>query len=285
MNARSQSVNPPRSTKISTRARILLAAALATTLIGTLYVLAGLTTPADYAVDPMTRLQPPSLAYPLGTDLLGRDMLWRTLDGIGLSLTVGMLAASLSVLIACVMAVLASMHRWAERFVLGATELTLGLPHLVLLLMIAYALGGGISAVIFAIAVTHWPRLSRLLAAETQRLMAHDAVMVSRKLGRSQLWIGWYHIAPHLWPHLLVGFVVMFPHAILHEAGLSFLGMGAQPHEPSIGILLAESLNGLSAGFWWLAVFPGLMLVVVAGAFEVLGNQLQRLTSLRHAQS
>ncbi len=267
------------------RARVLAATLATAGLIAALALAAALVEPQDYAVDPATRLRAPGLAYPFGTDLLGRDMLARTFAGMGVSLGVGVLASAASVVVALLLATLSSASRWAERLTLAATELTLGLPHLMLLLLIAYALGGGLPAVVLAIALTHWPRLSRLLSAETQRLMTSDAVIVSRRLGRSPLWIARRHVAPHLAPHLLVGFVVMFPHAILHEAGLSFLGVGAQPHQPSIGILLAESLNGLSAGHWWLAAFPGLALVVAAAAFETLGDQLRRLTSLREAQA
>ena len=88
-------------------------------------------------------------------------------------------------------------------------------------------------------------------------------------------------MAPHLLPQLVAGFVLIFPHAILHEAGLSFIGLGIEPHLPSIGVMLADSLRGLMAGHWWVALFPGLGLVMLALAFEVFGETLRRAADPR----
>ena len=110
--------------------------------------------------------------------------------------------------------------------------------------MVAYAAGGGMTGVILGVALTHWPRLSRVLRHEAQTVAAADYVRVSRALGRSRSWIARHHMAPHLLPQLVAGFVLIFPHAILHEAGLSFIGLGIEPHLPSIGVMLADSRAG-----------------------------------------
>ena len=109
----------------------------------------------------------------------------------------------------------------------------------------------------------------------------HDYVRISRALGRSRGWIARHHMAPHLLPQLVAGFVLIFPHAILHEAGLSFIGLGIEPHLPSIGVMLADSLRGLTAGHWWVALFPGLALVLLALAFETFGEALRRAADPR----
>lgn len=249
----------------------LLAAILAMTLL-----------PLDpLSVDPFARGLPPTITAPFGTDLLGRDVLARTLAALAVSAQVGLAAASISTAIALVLALAATFSQLADRIVGVLTELALGLPHFVLVLMVAYAAGGGMTGVILGVALTHWPRLSRVLRHEAQTVSAADYVRISRALGRSRGWIARHHMAPHLLPHLLAGFVLIFPHAILHEAGLSFIGLGIEPHLPSIGVMLAESLRGLMAGHWWVALFPGLGLVLLALAFEMLGETLRRAADPR----
>ncbi|GGB56033.1 ABC transporter permease [Roseibium aquae] len=227
-------------------------------------------------LNPAARGLGPSLAAPFGTDLLGRDVLARTLTALAVSAQVGLAAAAISTLIAVTLALAATFSRLAERAVGVLTELALGLPHFVLVLMVAYAAGGGMSGVILGVALTHWPRLCRVLRHEAQTVAAADYVRISRALGRSRFWVARYHLAPHLLPQVVVGFVLIFPHAILHEAGLSFIGLGIEPHLPSIGVMLADSLRGLMAGHWWVAVFPGLGLVFLALSFEVFGESLRR---------
>ena len=249
----------------------LLAAILAMTLL-----------PLDpLSVDPFARGLPPTVTAPFGTDLLGRDVLARTLAALAVSAQVGLAAASISTAIALVLALAATFSQLADRIVGVLTELALGLPHFVLVLMVAYAAGGGMTGVILGVALTHWPRLSRVLRHEAQTVSAADYVRISRALGRSRGWIARHHMAPHLLPHLLAGFVLIFPHAILHEAGLSFIGLGIEPHLPSIGVMLAESLRGLMAGHWWVALFPGLGLVLLALAFEMFGETLRRAADPR----
>lgn len=228
------------------------------------------------AVSHLTRNLPPSTSHPLGTDALGRDMAQRTLLALATSVQVGLYAAALSTLLAVLLGLAASAHRGLDRAVGVATEMALGLPHFVLIIMVAYAAGGGFSGVVLGVGLTHWPRLARLLRHEAQSVAASEYVRVSRALGRGPLWIARHHIAPHLLPQVIAGFVLIFPHAILHEAGLSFIGLGLPPHTPSIGVILSESLRAILAGHWWVALFPGLGLMLVALAFERFGEALRR---------
>ncbi|WP_444431101.1 ABC transporter permease [Rhodobacter capsulatus] len=139
----------------------------------------------------------------------------------------------------------------------------------------------GSGGVVFGVGLTHWPRLARVLRHEAQTVAVADFVTVSRALGRSPLWIARHHLAPHLLPQVVAGFVLIFPHAILHEAGLSFIGLGIPPHLPSIGVILSESLRGILAGHWWVALFPGLGLMIVALSFELFGETLRRAADPR----
>lgn len=227
-------------------------------------------------VNHLTRNLSPSLAHPLGTDALGRDMAQRTLLALAASIQIGLFAAALSTALAVVLGLAATANRTLDRLVSVATEMALGLPHFVLLMLIAYAAGGGVNGVILGVGLTHWPRLARLLRHEAQSVATSEFVRVSRALGRKPGWIARHHLAPHLIPQVIAGFVLIFPHAILHEAGLSFLGLGLPPHLPSIGVILSESLRAMMAGQWWLVLYPGLGLMLVALAFERFGEVLRR---------
>lgn len=222
------------------------------------------------------RGQPPSLGHVFGTDLLGRDIAARTLAALANSLWTGFVASALSATLALMLALASAVSRRADTVVSVMTELALGLPHFVLLIIIAYAAGGGAVGVMIAISLTHWPRLSRILRIEAQTLVTAEYVRISRALGRSRYWVARHHLVPHLLPQYLVGIVLIFPHAILHEAGLSFVGLGIEPHLPSVGVMLAESLRAIMAGLWWVALFPGLGLVLIAVAIEVSGERLRR---------
>jgi peptide/nickel transport system permease protein len=227
----------------------------------------------------------PSLTHLFGTDALGRDMLGRTLKGLSLSLWVGLLASIISTAISLILALSALIFgRFADTVVGILVDMCLGLPHLVLLVLICFALGGGTHAVIIAVALTHWPRLTRILRAEVLQVMTSDYIAASRQFGKSWTFIARRHLIPHLVPQLLVGFLLLFPHAILHEAALTFVGFGLEPSKPAIGVLLAESMRYLTAGYWWLGVFPGLALVAVVLAFDGVADGLRTVFSPRAAQ-
>ena len=137
---------------------------------------------------------------------------------------------------------------------------------------------------LLGIAVTHWTGLARLIRGEVLQLRNQQYVAVSRKLGKSGSWILVHHLLPHLLPQFFVGLVLMFPHAILHEAAISFLGYGLPPEQPAIGIILSESMKYLSAGMWWLAVFPGALLVGIVLLVDRLGDNLRMIIDPYSAQ-
>lgn len=231
------------------------------------------------------RILPPSLAHPFGTDAMGRDMLARTVKGLSLSLWIGLIASAASTAISLTLALAAvTFGRIADAVVGVFVDVCLGLPHLVLLVLICFALGGGSRAVIIAVALTHWPRLTRILRAEILQILASDYIAASRGFGKSWAYIALRHLVPHVIPQLLVGFLLLFPHAILHEAGLTFLGFGLEPSTPAVGVLLAESMRYLTAGDWWLGLFPGLALVVVVLSFDALADGVRALSSPRATQ-
>ncbi len=240
--------------------------------------------PEKISIHLMEKNQAPSLRHLFGTDWLGRDMLLRTLKGLTLSFGVGILAAFSSTFIALLLSVLSSWSKVADNIVTWLIDLFLSVPHLVTLILISFAVGGGFKGVVIGLALTHWPALTRLLRAEVMQVKTAEYVAVSKKLGKSKIWIATHHFLPHLIPQLLIGFILLFPHAILHEAAITFLGFGLSSESPAIGIILSESMQYLSIGLWWLAFFPGLTLLFMVGIFDALGRNVRRLIDPFHGQ-
>lgn len=237
------------------------------------------------ATDFLHRKLAPSLEFPFGTDWLGRDMLVRTVKGLCRSLGIGLMAATVSSVVAMVLGVMsATLGRKTDRVIATLIDIVLATPHIVLLILVSFACGGGATGVIIAVAVSHWPRLARVIRSEVLQLKNAEFIQISRKMGRSPWWIATRHILPHIVPQFSIGLILLFPHAILHAAALTFLGFGLSPHNPSIGILLAESMRHLSTGYWWLAILPGLSLVVTVKVFDVIGNNLRMVSDPRTRQ-
>jgi peptide/nickel transport system permease protein len=137
---------------------------------------------------------------------------------------------------------------------------------------------------LIGIVVTHWVSLARVIRGEVLQIRSQQYVMVSRRFGRSPLWIARKHILPHVAPQFFVGLILLFPHAIMHEAGLTFLGFGLPPEQPAIGIILSESMRYISSGAVWLAFFPGVSLVALVLLIGKLGNTARCLFEPREAQ-
>ena len=229
--------------------------------------------PTDFAI----KMQAPSLSHPFGTDWMGRDMFIRTIKGLSLSIVIGIGASVISSIIATLLAFLASVNKWFDAFVSWLIDLFASIPHILLIMMISIALGKGAFGVIMAVAFSHWVNLTRVLRAEVLQINTSEYVALSNKLGRSKLWIAKEHILPLVLSQIFVGTLLVFPHAIMHEASVTFLGFGLSPHEPAIGIILSESMSYLAMGAWWLAFFPGLALLIVVLLFDIIGDNLKRL--------
>lgn len=227
----------------------------------------------------------PSLAHPFGTDWMGRDMLLRTLAGLSTSVLVGLLAATVSSVIALVLGCAAALGgKRVDAVISWLIDLMMGIPHIVLLVLISYAIGKGFWGVTIGVAVTHWPSLARVVRAEVLQCRESKFVEVARKLGQSPARIALHHMVPYVLPQFVVGLILLFPHAILHEAAITFLGFGLPPEQPAIGVILSESMSYLSTGAWWLAVFPGLALMTTVLLFDVAGQSLRKLVDPHTAQ-
>ena len=220
----------------------------------------------------------PSLLHLFGTDYLGRDMFYRTIAGISTSIQIGILAAGISSIIALILGSLSAIYGGKVDLIVNMlVDLCMGVPHLILLILISIALGGGAAGVITGVAVTHWPNLTRVIRAEVMQIRSAQYVKISRKLGKGNWFIAKEHIIPHVFPQYVVGLILLFPHAILHEAGITFLGYGLPLDTPAVGIILSESMKHLATGMWWLAFFPGLALLLIVWLFDLVGDYLRTI--------
>lgn len=221
----------------------------------------------------------PCFTYLFGTDWLGRNMLARTLKGLSISILLGVISAGVSAVIALVLGVVsATMGKTADEVVSFCIDWIMGVPHILLLILISVALGKGFRGVAVGIALTHWPSLARVIRAEVIQLRESPYIQIAEKLGKSKWYLVRKHMLPHLLPQFFVGLVLLFPHAILHEASVTFLGFGLSSEQPAIGVILSEAMRYLVTGQWWLAVFPGALLVAVVGLFYTMGENLRKLT-------
>ena len=275
----------PRKARVGNRKLTLAAMVFAVAALAAVVVAGVLATDAATATDFAQKNLAPSPAHPFGTDWMGRDMLLRTLAGLSTSVLVGLLAATVSSVIALVMGAVAALGgKKADAVVTWLIDLMMGIPHIVLLILISFALGKGFWGVAIGVAVTHWPSLTRVLRAEILQCKQSAFVAVARKLGQSPARIATRHMLPYVLPQFLVGLILLFPHAILHEAAVTFLGFGLPPEQPAIGVILSESMGYLSAGMWWLAVFPGLALIATVLLLDLAGSSLRKLVDPHSAQ-
>ncbi len=278
-------LHAPHAARVGNRKLTLVAFVVALGALATVVAAGVVVTGAATATDFSMKNLAPSLSHPFGTDWMGRDMLLRTLAGLSTSVLVGLLAAGVSSVIALVLGAAAALGgKKVDAAVTWLIDLMMGVPHIVLLILISFALGKGFWGVTIGVAVTHWPSLARVVRAEILQCKQSTFVAAARKLGRSPLNIAARHMVPYVLPQFIVGLILLFPHAILHEAAITFLGFGLPPEQPAIGVILSESMAYLSAGMWWLAVFPGLALMITVLLFDVAGSNLRKLVDPHSSQ-
>ncbi|MGQ0680546.1 MAG: ABC transporter permease [Actinomycetota bacterium] len=244
-------------------------AAISGIVIG-LLVLSALTAnlirPGNHLVTDLSQvLQAPSLAHPFGTDEVGRDLLAMTLRGLRISFAISTLAALLALVMGGAVGVIAGLAgRRVDSIIMRGVDFFSSQSHLLFGILIAVLLRpltGGAGAVLFAVGLTHWMMLARLIRAEALSLKQRQFVAAAINAGANRRQLVRRHILPHLAPVAGLGFVLMLPHAIFHESALSFLGVGLPNHQPSLGNLISSGQRTLLAGAWWVVAVPGLLIV------------------------
>lgn len=203
-------------------------------------------------------LQPPfSQGHLLGTDSLGRDLMWRIIAGLGVSIAVGLGVAAISVVLGLVLGVFGGFFgRFAAVSTGLVVDVTWAFPAILLAIVFAGILGPGLPTVILALALTGWASFAVIVRGEMFSLRERDFVSAARVLGVSRVRISATHLLVSLMPVTVVMSVFFVSTSIVAEAGLSFLGLGAQAPMPSLGVILAEGRDYLSRS-WWPVLFAG----------------------------
>ena len=239
-------------------------------------VLAPLIAPADPLAQTLAaRLEPPSAAHWLGTDQLGRDVLSRLLYGARISLVIGLTVVLLAGSFGTLVGLVAGYAGGAvEEGLMRLTDVFLAFPPLILAMAIAGALGPSLTNAIVAIAVVTWAIYARLTRGQILSLRRREFIEAARSIGASRSRILLRHLLPNALAPLLVQASFDMGAAIVSAAGLSFIGFGAQPPTPEWGVMISEGRNFISTEPW-LALFPGLAILLAVGAFNVLGDGLR----------
>ena len=271
--------------KTNRRLTSIIIAAVIVLILVAIYVSGSFLPDSALRADFNQKFLSPSLKHPFGTDYLGRDMFVRTIKGLSLSLIIGTTASVISAIIGLIVGVTAALGKgWIDHAINWFIDVFMSVPHTVLLILISIALSKGATGLLIGIALTHWASLARLIRAEVLQVRDQQFVLCSRRFGKSPFWVATKHIIPHVLPQFFVGLILEFPHAIMHESGLTFLGFGMPPEQPAIGIILSESMRYISSGAWWLVFFPGLALVLIVILIEALGTTIRHLFETRQAQ-
>lgn len=228
-------------------------------------------TPYDpLQANPAARLEGTSLAHWMGTDQFGRDIASRVMDGARLTLTVALGATALSALVGVPLGIWAGMRRGASRVVMAGADLLLAFPALLLAIVFTAVFGASIWVVVLAIGIAGIPGFVRVARAGTMQVMQQDYILAARVAKVPAPVVAWRHVAPNIAPLVLTQVSVALALAILAEAGLSFLGLGAPAPYASWGRMLQASQPYLATDPH-LAVWPGVAIAVTVLGFNLLG--------------
>ncbi|MBP3084271.1 ABC transporter permease [Mycolicibacterium fortuitum] len=250
----------------------------ATVLLLVLIVAVAATWIAPYGIndiDVPSALQGPGTAHWFGTDELGRDVFSRVLVAIAASLRVAVVSVALAAAIGVLVGVLAGYRGgWIDTVAMRVVDVMFAFPVLLLALAIVAVLGPGITTTMLAIGIVYIPIFARVARASALGVRVEPFVAVSRSMGTGDGYILVRHILPNIAGPLIVQLSLSLAFAILAEAALSFLGLGIQPPQPSLGRMIFDA-QGFVTLAWWMAVFPGAAIFVMVLAFNLFGDGLR----------
>ncbi len=219
---------------------------------------------------------PGGSVYWMGSDALGRDVFSRLLHGARVSLLVGFAAIAVGGTIGIIAGLLSGYFGgWVDDIIMRLGDIQLAFPFILLAIMFLVVLGPGLLNIILVLGIGQWITYARIVRAETLSLREKEYVEAARAMGDSTLSIMFRTILPNIMAPLTVIASFNVASVILSEAALSFLGLGVPPNVPTWGSMLSESREHLLSNRWWLAIFPGMAIVLVVLAFNIIGDWLR----------
>jgi peptide/nickel transport system permease protein len=225
--------------------------------------------------DVVEMLQPPSALHWLGTDELGRDVLSRAIYAARISMQVALLAVTVGLIGGTLIGTIAAYFGgWVDAILMRAMDLLFSFPAILLAVVLMASLGNSVWNAMIAIGLVFIPGFSRLARASTQSVLRQQYVEAARTIGMSDVRIIFREILPNIVAPLLVEAAVAFAYAVLLESALSFLGLGAQPPDPSWGNMLSTG-RGFMAQAPWLSLVPGMAMFICVLGFNLLGDGLR----------
>lgn len=226
-------------------------------------------------IDVPNALQSPSGSHWFGTDELGRDILSRVLVATQASMQIAVVSVAFAVAVGVTIGVVAGYRGgWLDTILMRVVDVMFAFPVLLLALAVVAILGPGVTTTVLAIGIVYTPIFARVARASTLGVRTEPYVSASRAMGSGQLYILRRHVLPNIAGPLIVQTSLSLAFAILSEAALSFLGLGIQPPEPSLGRMIFDS-QGFVTMAWWMAVFPGVAIFVIVLAFNMFGDGLR----------
>ncbi|HSW65117.1 MAG TPA: oligopeptide ABC transporter permease [Dissulfurispiraceae bacterium] len=220
-------------------------------------------------------LSPPSSTHLFGTDELGRDVLARMIWGSRVSLKVGFVAAGIAISIGILIGAVAGFYGGrVDSVLMRFVDVMLAFPTLFLILAVIAILEPSISTIMIIIGLTGWMNVARLVRAEFLTLKERDFIAAARAAGAADLRIIFRHILPNALAPVFVSATFGIAGAILTESGLSFLGLGVQPPDPSWGNILTAGKDNITVA-WWLSVFPGIAILITVLSYNLVGEGLR----------
>ncbi|KJS84361.1 MAG: peptide ABC transporter permease [Peptococcaceae bacterium BICA1-8] len=221
------------------------------------------------------RQQPPSEKYLLGTDSQGRDVLSRIIHGAGISVQIGVISVGIALLIGTTLGVLSGYYgRWIDVGIMRLVDIMLAFPTILLALAIVTVLGPSLKNAMIAVGIVNIPRFARIVRASVLSVKETEYVEASKAIGCTDMQIIFRHVLPNCLAPIIVQATLTIGTAILEAAGLSFLGLGAQPPMPEWGAMLADS-RGYLRQAPWSVMYPGLAIMLTVLGFNLLGDGLR----------
>ena len=227
-------------------------------------------------------LSPPSTEHWFGTDNLGRDIFSRVIVATRLDMVISITAVALSLVVGIVVGSVSGFYGgWLDRIIGRCVDTIMAFPLFVLAMGIVAALGNSVENIIYATAIINLPFYIRLARAEVNVRVNAEFIDAARLSGSNDFRIMAIHLLPNILPPMMVQVSLNMGWAILNAAGLSFIGLGVRPPAPEWGIMVAEGASFMVSGEWWIAVFPGLTLMLAVFCFNLLGDGLRDLIDPR----